>query len=112
MCLWLEWVDPTASLLTGTAIGLSSTLVTSRSAIHTLTYPEFSQMLRGLQGERIRQAFQRFDKDGGDVNELDLINELYRGRLQQLEQDNQTADNYRHSAELHAKEAAQERAQR
>ncbi|KAH9909101.1 hypothetical protein F4778DRAFT_776266 [Xylariomycetidae sp. FL2044] len=46
------------------------------------------------------------------VSELDLINELYRGRLQQLEQDNQTADNYRHSAELHAKEAAQERAQR
>ena len=33
---------------------------------HNLTYPEFSQMLRGLQGERIRQAFQRFDqnKDG------------------------------------------------
>ncbi|KAI8625130.1 mitochondrial carrier domain-containing protein [Xylariaceae sp. FL1651] len=28
-----------------------------------LTYPEFSQMLRGLQGERIRQAFQRFDKN-------------------------------------------------
>ncbi|KAI1352532.1 mitochondrial carrier domain-containing protein [Xylaria sp. FL0043] len=30
---------------------------------HNLTYPEFSQMLRGLQGERIRQAFQRFDKN-------------------------------------------------
>ncbi|KAH9904832.1 calcium-binding mitochondrial carrier protein Aralar1 [Xylariomycetidae sp. FL2044] len=35
-----------------------------KSKRHTLTYPEFSQMLRGLQGERIRQAFQRFDKDG------------------------------------------------
>ncbi|EMR68621.1 hypothetical protein MGN70_002267 [Eutypa lata] len=31
---------------------------------HGLTYPEFSQMLRGLQGERIRQAFLLFDKDG------------------------------------------------
>ncbi|KAI0897887.1 mitochondrial carrier [Annulohypoxylon nitens] len=30
---------------------------------HALSYTEFSQMLRGLQGERIRQAFQRFDKD-------------------------------------------------
>ncbi|KAI1169129.1 mitochondrial carrier domain-containing protein [Nemania serpens] len=30
---------------------------------HNLSYPEFSQMLRGLQGERIRQAFQRFDKN-------------------------------------------------
>ncbi|KAI1277455.1 hypothetical protein F5Y07DRAFT_86665 [Xylaria sp. FL0933] len=46
------------------------------------------------------------------VSELDLINELYRGRLQQLEQDNQTADNYRHSAEMSAKEAATERAHR
>lgn len=31
---------------------------------HNLDYPQFSQMLRGLQGERIRQAFQLFDKDG------------------------------------------------
>ncbi|KAI1119507.1 hypothetical protein F5Y14DRAFT_5985 [Nemania sp. NC0429] len=46
------------------------------------------------------------------VSELDLINELYRGRLQQLEQDNQAADNFRHSAELSAKEAATERAHR
>ena len=29
-----------------------------------MTYPQFAQMLRGLQGERIRQAFQYFDKDG------------------------------------------------
>lgn len=35
----------------------------SRKKRHNLTYPQFSQMLRGLQGERIRQAFQRFDKD-------------------------------------------------
>ncbi|KAI1175045.1 hypothetical protein F4777DRAFT_345233 [Nemania sp. FL0916] len=46
------------------------------------------------------------------VSELDLINELYRGRLQQLEQDNQTADNYRHTAEIMGKEAATERAHR
>jgi len=31
---------------------------------HDMTYPQFAQMLRGLQGERIRQAFQYFDKDG------------------------------------------------
>lgn len=31
---------------------------------HDLTYPQFSQMLRGLQGERVRQAFHLFDKDG------------------------------------------------
>jgi len=31
---------------------------------HNMTYPQFSQMLRGLQGERIRQAFHKFDKDG------------------------------------------------
>ena len=30
---------------------------------HDMTYPQFSQMLRGLQGERIRQAFHLFDKD-------------------------------------------------
>jgi solute carrier family 25 (mitochondrial aspartate/glutamate transporter), member 12/13 len=29
-----------------------------------LTYPQFSQMLRALQGERVRQAFQHFDKNG------------------------------------------------
>ncbi|ROV87683.1 hypothetical protein VMCG_10556 [Cytospora schulzeri] len=31
---------------------------------HDLDYQQFSQMLRGLQGERIRQAFLLFDKDG------------------------------------------------
>ena len=31
---------------------------------HDMTYPQFAQMLRGLQGERIRQAFHRYDKDG------------------------------------------------
>lgn len=36
----------------------------SKKKRHNLSYPQFSQMLRGLQGERIRQAFQLFDKDG------------------------------------------------
>ncbi|ROT40869.1 mitochondrial carrier [Sodiomyces alkalinus F11] len=36
----------------------------SQKKRHHMDYPQFSQMLRGLQGERIRQAFQRFDKDG------------------------------------------------
>lgn len=31
---------------------------------HSMTYPQFAQMLRGLQGERIRQAFHHLDKDG------------------------------------------------
>ena len=31
---------------------------------HDLTYPQFSQMLRGLQGERVRQAFHHFDHNG------------------------------------------------
>ncbi|KAJ5665364.1 uncharacterized protein N7477_007812 [Penicillium maclennaniae] len=31
---------------------------------HDMTYPQFCQMLRGLQGERIRQAFHVLDKDG------------------------------------------------
>jgi solute carrier family 25 (mitochondrial aspartate/glutamate transporter), member 12/13 len=30
---------------------------------HAVTYEQFAQMLRGLQGERIRQAFQHYDTD-------------------------------------------------
>lgn len=36
----------------------------SKKKRHNLSYPQFSQMLRGLQGERIRQAFQLLDRDG------------------------------------------------
>ncbi|KAB5563055.1 mitochondrial carrier domain-containing protein [Coniochaeta sp. 2T2.1] len=36
----------------------------SKKKRHDLDYNQFSQMLRGLQGERVRQAFQQFDKDG------------------------------------------------
>ncbi|KAK7927053.1 hypothetical protein PG985_004051 [Apiospora marii] len=46
------------------------------------------------------------------VSELDLINELYRGRLTQLEADSQAQDNYRHAAEQAQKNEAHERALR
>ncbi|KAL1840215.1 hypothetical protein VTJ49DRAFT_698 [Mycothermus thermophilus] len=36
----------------------------SKTRRHDMNYHQFSQMLRGLQGERVRQAFQRFDTDG------------------------------------------------
>jgi solute carrier family 25 aspartate/glutamate transporter 12/13 len=36
----------------------------SKTKRHDMNYQQFSQMLRGLQGERVRQAFQRFDTDG------------------------------------------------
>jgi solute carrier family 25 aspartate/glutamate transporter 12/13 len=35
----------------------------SKKKRHDLNYNQFSQMLRGLQGERVRQAFHTFDKD-------------------------------------------------
>jgi solute carrier family 25 (mitochondrial aspartate/glutamate transporter), member 12/13 len=35
----------------------------AKSKRHAMTYEQFAQMLRGLQGERIRQAFQHFDTD-------------------------------------------------
>lgn len=35
----------------------------AKGARHAMTYEQFAQMLRGLQGERIRQAFQHFDTD-------------------------------------------------
>lgn len=47
-----DWNCEWASLYTG-----------GRKHRHDMTYPQFSQMLRGLQGERIRQAFHIFDKD-------------------------------------------------
>ena len=36
----------------------------SKSSRHELTYHQFSQMMRGLQGEKVRQAFRLFDKAG------------------------------------------------
>ncbi|EAS33681.3 mitochondrial carrier protein [Coccidioides immitis RS] len=48
-----DWNSEWASLYTG-----------RKKTRHDMTYPQFAQMLRGLQGERIRQAFHLFDKDG------------------------------------------------
>ena len=42
----------------------ASLYIGGRNKRHDMTYPQFSQMLRGLQGERVRQAFQHFDKNG------------------------------------------------
>ncbi|KAL8828475.1 MAG: hypothetical protein Q9191_002570 [Dirinaria sp. TL-2023a] len=41
----------------------ASLYIGSKKHRHDMTYPQFSQMLRGLQGEKIRQAFHYFDKD-------------------------------------------------
>ncbi|KAK6210447.1 hypothetical protein LQW54_006194 [Pestalotiopsis sp. IQ-011] len=46
------------------------------------------------------------------VSELEVINELYRGRLTQLETDSQNADNFRHQAEESMKAEAHERQMR
>ncbi|EGE79123.1 hypothetical protein BDDG_02061 [Blastomyces dermatitidis ATCC 18188] len=48
-----DWNSEWVSLYTGT-----------KKRRHDMTYPQFAQMLRGLQGERIRQAFHLLDKDG------------------------------------------------
>ncbi|OJD12663.1 hypothetical protein AJ78_06785 [Emergomyces pasteurianus Ep9510] len=48
-----DWNSEWASLYTG-----------RKKRRHDMTYPQFAQMLRGLQGERIRQAFHLLDKDG------------------------------------------------
>ena len=42
----------------------ASLYIGGRKKRHDMTYPQFSQMLRGLQGERVRQAFEHFDKNG------------------------------------------------
>ena len=41
----------------------ASLYIGAKDKRHTMTYPQFSQMLRGLQGERVRQAFLLFDKN-------------------------------------------------
>ncbi|PLB46010.1 mitochondrial carrier protein [Aspergillus steynii IBT 23096] len=48
-----DWNSEWASLYTGRT-----------KSRHDMSYPQFAQMLRGLQGERIRQAFHVFDQDG------------------------------------------------
>ncbi|RCI08606.1 hypothetical protein L249_4885 [Ophiocordyceps polyrhachis-furcata BCC 54312] len=57
----------------------------SKKKRHDLSYAQFSQMLRGLQGERIRQAFQLLDTDGdGYINPDEferIIRETSRHKL-------------------------------
>ncbi|EON63295.1 hypothetical protein W97_02522 [Coniosporium apollinis CBS 100218] len=52
---------------------------------HSMTYPQFSQMLRGLQGERVRQGFMHLDKNGDGYIEPDdfqrIILETARHKL-------------------------------
>ncbi|KAM0793053.1 hypothetical protein ACM66B_000540 [Microbotryomycetes sp. NB124-2] len=52
---------------------------------HVLGYNEFTQLMKGLQGERLRQAFQYFDKDQtGYITPVDfqrIITELARHKL-------------------------------
>lgn len=44
-----------------------------KNRVAEMSYPQFSQMLRGLQGERVRQAFLLFDKDSdGLINPEDF----------------------------------------
>ncbi|KAG6000810.1 hypothetical protein E4U21_005008 [Claviceps maximensis] len=50
----------------------------SKKKRHNLTYAQFSQMLSGLQGERIRQAFQLFDKDGDGYIDPDEFERIIR----------------------------------
>ncbi|KAK3327384.1 mitochondrial carrier domain-containing protein [Cercophora scortea] len=50
----------------------------SKTKRHSMDYQQFSQMLRGLQGERIRQAFQLFDKDADGYIEPDDFERIIR----------------------------------
>ncbi|EXJ56773.1 hypothetical protein A1O7_07117 [Cladophialophora yegresii CBS 114405] len=41
----------------------ASLYIGGKTKRHEMTYPQFAQMMRGLQGERIRQAFHLYDTD-------------------------------------------------
>ena len=45
---------------------------------HEMTYPQFAQMMRGLQGERIRQAFHLFDTDKDGYIEPEEFEKIIR----------------------------------
>lgn len=51
--LAFDWSAPWVNLYAG-----------RKSSRHRMSYNQFAQMLRGLQGERVRQAFGRLDRDG------------------------------------------------
>ena len=44
--------------------GWAALYIGGRRSRHDMTYHQFAQMMRGMQGERIRQAFHHFDKNG------------------------------------------------
>ena len=44
--------------------GWANLYIGGRRQRHDMTYHQFAQMMRGMQGERIRQAFHHFDKNG------------------------------------------------
>lgn len=47
-----------------------------RKSRHDMTYDQFAQMLRGLQGERVRQAFQHFDRTGSGFIEPEEFQQI------------------------------------
>jgi solute carrier family 25 aspartate/glutamate transporter 12/13 len=55
------------------------------SGVHVLDYAQFAQMMKGLPGERMRQAFHHFDKDKTGYIAPDefakIIKELARHKL-------------------------------
>ena len=44
--------------------GWASLYIGGKKNRHDMTYPQFAQLLRGMQGEKIRQAFHHFDRNG------------------------------------------------
>ncbi|PNS21443.1 hypothetical protein CAC42_1222 [Sphaceloma murrayae] len=56
----------------------ASLYVGGKKKRHSMTYHQFSQMLRGLQGERIRQAFQYLDKDKDGYIDPDDFSRIIR----------------------------------
>ena len=45
---------------------------------HEISYDQFAQMMRGLQGERVRQAFHAFDKNGEGYIEPEEFERIIR----------------------------------
>lgn len=44
--------------------GWANLYIGGKKQRHDMTYHQFAQMMRGMQGERIRQAFHHFDRNG------------------------------------------------
>lgn len=60
----------------------ASLYIGGRKKRHDMTYPQFSQMLRGLQGERVRQAFQMFDSNGDGYIEPEQFQRIIKETAQ------------------------------